>query len=169
MLPIRWAIPDHPSMAFGDWDESKHPRNDKGEFAGDGSERTAMPSKPPGLGRADLKPGSLAQAKAQRDAKMRRARERRDERKGVVRGLSHEMPREFPNAKHGDVVAKSKFGRISAVVGKDVRYIGHRNSGEAVGTFRTTHGAADALRAPKNADMFPSGHRLQDVSWEWTK
>lgn len=33
MLPIRWPVSDDPRIAFGDWDEEKHPRDEKGRFA----------------------------------------------------------------------------------------------------------------------------------------
>lgn len=86
------------------------------------------------------------------------------------RGDSRSMPKN-PDVKHGTVVAKSKYGTITAVrhdETKPARFIGHRKSGEAVGTGDSTHTVADKLREPKNREQFHSGYRHPDTEWKWS-
>lgn len=84
-------------------------------------------------------------------------------------GSSRDIPKN-PDSAHGTVVAKSKYGKITTVrqdPSQPARFIGHRKSGEAVGTFKSTHSAADALREPRNREAFPSGYRNPDVIWKY--
>lgn len=88
----------------------------------------------------------------------------------VLSGTSDLIPDRFPNAPHGTVVVRSKYGTISVVRSEGVpfeRYKATRKNGETVGTFKKAPSAADALRTPKNQDAFISGHRSADTTWTW--